>query len=215
MTRGRLWVCWDHCQASWLTLPTYLPPHLETHIEVLWSTEQLFTLCMVVPSTVRSLCTFRALTSLVAHVNQSHLVLGAVFLILEDPISGEWPYQLQTLFKRRLFWSWEWCISQLQMAARALNVDSTLCQGQWWWPRGQMYPKILLFFCRFYPRIGVTCDESEAQIHSTSMPCSLSFLIPCSLTGSSKASCQTLFWRPFLAWSAAIVFLSKTLAIVP
>lgn len=65
-----------------------------------------------------------------------------------------------------------------------------------------MYPKILLLFYMFYPRVGVTGDGSEAQIHSTSMPCSLSFLILCSLTGSSKASCQTL---PFLARNAAIV----------
>lgn len=53
--------------------------------------------------------------------------------------------------------------------------------------------KSYFFFCMFYPRVGVTGDGSEAQIHSTSMPYNLSILIPC-----SKASCQTLFWRPFL-----------------
>lgn len=123
MTRGRLWVCWDHCQAAWLTLPTYFHPHLKCHTQVLWSTEELFTLCMVVPSTVRSLCIFRALTSLVAHVSQSHLDPGA-FLILENPVSGEWPWQLQTLFQRSLFWSWEWPLWSWELCIFTVANDS-------------------------------------------------------------------------------------------
>lgn len=215
MTRGRLWVCWDHCQAPWLTLLTCFHPHLESHIEVLWSTEQLFTLCMVVPSTVRS---FRALTSLVAHVNHSHLVPGAIFLILEKSHFRWMTLPVTDLIQKAtlpelgitppgagnyVFHSCKWVWELWMLTAHCVR-DSDDGQGDKYIQKSYIFSvcfiqELVLMVMRVKPKYLVhLCHVAFCWIQ-------VSFLIPCSLAGSSKASCQILFWRPFLARNAAIV----------
>lgn len=222
MAGGRLWVCRDHCQAPGLTLPTYFHPPLESHIEVLWSTEQLFTLYMVVPGTVRSLCIFRALTTLVAHAIR--------VLLFQEQFSQFWkiPFQVNDLNNcspcskgnssragndlsgawNYTFHSCKWLLELWMLTAHCIR-DSDDGHGD------KCIQKILVFFCMFYPRVGVTGDEIEAQIHSVSIPCSLYFDSLLFWQRALRLHAKYCFGGPFLLEMQLLFLLSKTFAIIP
>lgn len=217
MTRGRLCVCWDHCPAPWLTLPTDFHPHRKSHIEVLWNTEQLFTPCMVVPSTVRSLCIFRALTSLGVILTQKHFLnfeksyFRWMTLTIADLVQKVTLQELgMTSLEQGIMCftvandcesskCWQHIVSGTVMMAKGINV----------------LKKNLTSFSMFYPRVGVTGDGSEAQMQSISMPCTYPFWFLALWQGALKLHARHCFGGPFLLEMQLSFLLTKTFVMIP